>query len=391
MGALGMSGMTRWLMLPVMMLLSCVAHARGRGIPIPFIYGTSESIEMVSPTFLTGPDGRVLYIGRKVSTHFFLLPYSMTDDGLVIGVAGDSSHYYKITDMQVLRDSSPVMANLVDNPPPWRPSFMQQLWGHALWLLLAGLAASYVFRMQWGGILVSSGRRPIPVRRSPGQDMALLQRVAESRILDPQGGLKLGARQIMERLEQELAGELGPPVPTLLAALGALAGYACQASVRTTQVISQRRAEDEVFDIRVVNGERYFFAESVDRELVMNADSVWKRVYQALRRQDPGLEADPAELLMHAEQAVGERSFGVLRAPVSVMPVRKPVMLLKMLWFRCFPELKVYCRGPEEWSRLYALAIEEVLVLKRGAVEPKLALMLVMGSAVAMARVDLGV
>lgn len=59
------------------------------------------------------------------------------------------------------------------------------------------------------------------------QQAALLRAIEERRKTDPLVGAKIAAQEVFQRLLKGLADDRGVHAETLLAALGALAGYSC--------------------------------------------------------------------------------------------------------------------------------------------------------------------
>ena len=57
------------------------------------IFGTQDTIKFVANTTLPGPEGSRLFLGHRVTTHAFLLPYYVESKGLVFGVSGESKKY----------------------------------------------------------------------------------------------------------------------------------------------------------------------------------------------------------------------------------------------------------------------------------------------------------
>ncbi len=371
--------------------LSQQAAAGGRIIAAWF--GDSEHIERLSPTLLTDAQGHAVYAGRKIVMHSFILPYSIEDTGVVLGIEGDTEHYYQIKNREELRRYSPMLADIVASPPVWHPSWFDRLLGNALWEAMLGLL------IYWGWWHVSRNG-PVVLEGSPSvgrgrtidardEKLALQQQLMAARQSDPMGALKLGARQVVERVRGALSKEPGPAAETLLATLGALAGYAAQASVRMVRVKAGGQTEAAVFDIRVLDHQRYFFCDEVDQFLKGDLDSLRIRLEQAAKSL--GLKAVPdiGEILRHAGESAGDPGFGVLRVPDGHRPARRLWYLLDRFWQPMFADLRTYCRNPGEWPLLYFYAIEEALYLMRGAVDPTLAMTLVLESAASMARVDL--
>lgn len=101
-------------------------------------FGTEERITYVAPVQLTGPSGESLYLGRKITTKAFLLPYSMNDDGYVLGVSGDTKRYAPYPsgpELERLNGAGLLPTQL----PEWQPSTLDLLFGHMLWPVLAAL------------------------------------------------------------------------------------------------------------------------------------------------------------------------------------------------------------------------------------------------------------
>lgn len=119
------------------LLLAAPAHA-GK-----LVFGTSEAVRFVANTTLRGPGGERLFLGRKITTQAFLLPYWAKDDGFVLGISGESSRYFPLptgADLEKLQD-----AGFLPRPMPrWEMSGLDWMFGHLLWVTLLGLAGWYL-------------------------------------------------------------------------------------------------------------------------------------------------------------------------------------------------------------------------------------------------------
>jgi hypothetical protein len=114
------------------------AHAR-------LMFGKGEQVEFVSDTTVSGPAGQKLFLGRKVTTSSFLLPYSVHDDGYVFGVVGDSKRYYPFPDASKVKDMQ--TEGLLPNPlPAWEMPLFDKLFGNALWIALVGIVGYTVLQ-----------------------------------------------------------------------------------------------------------------------------------------------------------------------------------------------------------------------------------------------------
>ncbi|MCK9609455.1 MAG: hypothetical protein M0R33_23755 [Methylomonas sp.] len=79
-----------------------------------------------------------------------------------------------------------------------------------------------------------SGSKPpdcVPSQMDPKTE-ALVRAIREQSKEDPLVGAKLGGKEIFQRLVDGMKNEKGVHIESVLCALGALAGYSCQANLR---------------------------------------------------------------------------------------------------------------------------------------------------------------
>lgn len=101
-------------------------------------FGHTERIRFVAATPLTDKDGTPLFLARKIVEKSFLLPYSIEDQGYVLGISGQSRRYHPLPEgdtLAALQRSGQLPTPL----PPFELDTLDRLIGHALWLALAGL------------------------------------------------------------------------------------------------------------------------------------------------------------------------------------------------------------------------------------------------------------
>ncbi|MFZ2449045.1 MAG: hypothetical protein WAW36_00800 [Methylovulum miyakonense] len=95
-----------------------------------------------------------------------------------------------------------------------------------------------------------SGSKP-PEFKEPQMDPkteALIHAIRERSKEDPLVGAKLGGKEIFQRLLDGMKNEKGVHIESLLCALGALAGYSCQANLRA-QALAKGMSETAAFQI----------------------------------------------------------------------------------------------------------------------------------------------
>jgi tetratricopeptide (TPR) repeat protein len=112
-------------------------------------FGTTEYIEKIQDTDIKGNNGEALYLGYKYSHHVFIAPYSLTDDGYILGVVGDSRRYYKLDAATV---ASLQARGLLPTPlPAYGISLVDYVFGHLLWLIAAGIGVSILLAVRREG------------------------------------------------------------------------------------------------------------------------------------------------------------------------------------------------------------------------------------------------
>lgn len=110
-----------------------------------FKFGTDEHMVKLQDLEIKGPQGEPLYLGYKYSFHMIFLPYSITDDGYVLGVQGQS-RYFKLDEARIKALQSG--GQLPSPLPPYALSPLQYVMGYALWGTPLLFAAAIPFTMR---------------------------------------------------------------------------------------------------------------------------------------------------------------------------------------------------------------------------------------------------
>jgi hypothetical protein len=216
---------------------------------------------------------------------------------------------------------------------------------------------------------------------------ALLNAIQKRSQEDPLVGAKLGAKEVFQRLLDGMKDSKGVHVESLLTALGALAGYACQANLRA-QALAKGMPETAPFQvIGTKDGKQYFFGDPY--ALAGSQYSVWSLVGGAAQHAGAKDFPDLNEILQHTIAVLGSEQFGIPRVPDNHKPSDTPLNYLKALWPTLLPTIKLFCPNPVDWPILYSLAIQEAIYAGKEAIEPGLAFRIVMESAIPMSKVDL--
>lgn len=225
-----------------------------------------------------------------------------------------------------------------------------------------------------------------PIHNAETMKRAILQRHKE----DPLVGIKIGCKELVLQLIAALKTEKGVHTETLLCALGALAGYACQASVRAEHVIIKGQVENKIFVI--IEGKNkclYYFGHLLNQPLIENQRSIWNLSSVAAQKLGASDLVNLSAILNDITESIGTENFGHLQVPKKYQPVHDPKVFVKHMWPKLQPFVKQYCIEPAEWPVLFGFAIKEVIEMSKGVIDPNIALLIVMESAIMMARVDI--
>ena len=235
--------------------------------------------------------------------------------------------------------------------------------------------------------------RPTPRPHSSGEHpatTALVNTIRAQSATDPHIGAKIGAREVLQRLLEGLS--QGPErrvhAESLLTALGALAGYACQMSIRA-QSLRKGAPEFSAFITMEAGGQHYFFGDPPNQLLLESEHSVWSLA--AAQAQSLGLDPLPkaSEVAGHVASTIGTPAFGIPRLPEGHRPGERPIDYVRNLWPALFPTVKLLCPEPTYWPLLYAIAAQQAMEMAKATMTADLLYALVMEAAAPMAKVDL--
>jgi hypothetical protein len=223
---------------------------------------------------------------------------------------------------------------------------------------------------------------------NPAED-ALFRQIAERSKTDPLIGAKIGSKEITQRLVAAIKTERGVHIESLLCALGALAGYSCQASVRA-QAIARGLSEVALLtSVQTKDGKTYYFGDNLNKPLAESQYSVWGLAGGGAQQAGCTKFPDVEEIFKHTSSSVGTELFGKPRLPEKNAPHDLPLNYVRSLWPALKPQIVKFCPNPEHWPVLLGLSIQEVIVMGKATLDPCVALRLVMETAVPMSKVNL--
>ena len=213
--------------------------------------------------------------------------------------------------------------------------------------------------------------------------------IAEKQKTDPLIKVKIGGKEIFQRIVVGLKDERGVHIESLLSILGALAGYACQFSVREQNIKSGAKSPVSRLTVATgADGRTYYFGDALNKPLAESRYSVWSLTAGTIRQLGKPLP-DLTDIFKHATATVGSAQFGVPRLPEGHGAGGLPIDYLQAFWPRILPVAQRFCDEPAHLPMVFALAIQNAIVMGKDVIDPTLAGTIAMESAVPMSKVDL--
>lgn len=180
--------------------------------------------------------------------------------------------------------------------------------------------------------------------------------------------------------------------PAVYNTLGALAGFACQMTIREGFVAKGIISEDKAFVVlKLKDGRRYFYGDNLNAFLFGDNGfkySVWSLVAGAAQRNGAKQFPDLREIAEYNAQVLGSEKFGVPRIPGQYRSKELPVEAVAKYWpdlLNIFKQEKV---DPVIWSATIAFAIQTMMLQNSSKLDPEITLKIVMEAAVPMSKID---
>ena len=225
------------LLIPLLILGSILLLFPGKSRAA--LFGSQESTYKIQATDIKNDKGQSLDLGHKVSTLYIFLGVYAHDDGYVLQVRGDSSHYYDLTPAKIANYQA---EGLLPKPlPSYSIPFWDYLLGYSLWIALAVTAVLKI----WGAIkkrtnpAVSSAVPPLPEQTLPPAASIPISPPVTPRV-SPPGSIPASAGPVPQK-SSKLPWVLGAGCLTLLMIAFAIAGlalYRYQSSKKATTLPS---------------------------------------------------------------------------------------------------------------------------------------------------------
>jgi hypothetical protein len=213
--------------------------------------------------------------------------------------------------------------------------------------------------------------------------------IEEQRATDPLIGAKIGSKELVERLLDAMRDSKGVHIESLLGTLGSLAGFACvYVTLRHANEHGLDTRQHGIVDVECADGTKYYLGNPINKMLVEGERSIWALAAGMAEHLGVSELPDIREIASHVAGSLGKESFGKPRLPADHKLSDLPVNYVRNVWPAILPLVERFAPGPIEKVVLIGLANQQVMDLGKSAIEPGLALRIVMECAVPMAKLD---
>lgn len=239
---------------------------------------------------------------------------------------------------------------------------------------------------------------------------------------DDEIAVNLAIGSLRDSMLKWLTTERGVHAETLLVSIGAIAGFAAQCAVQERiknrdvpgahkgmpgeELGTLLRERGLAVQATAKSGEVYFFGDLLNSYLVQQPPTIDPPLFAILAAAAMEAGAKRTELpdvipmFKRASQTIGTSDYGILAPPKPLSPHYTPREALNEFWPRVkfifertdgqgvVEPAKGHNVKPEYWPLITALVARQFLMMAKDSIEPRVALALIMESAIVMSKVD---
>jgi hypothetical protein len=207
---------------------------------------------------------------------------------------------------------------------------------------------------------------------------------------DPYLGAKAAGREIYVHVRCALEmSDTRLHARSLLCALGAVAGHACQASVRAQAVAAGRSPEAPFKVTQGEDGRRYLSGDAMNGPLAEHKMSVWNLAAGAAQLHGTQALPNLDEIFEYNASVVGTQTFGLPRLPRDQPVSGTPIEFAKRMWPTAQASVIRHTANPRLWPIAAALAVQEAIAVTKEIISPEIALRIVMESAIPVSKIPI--
>jgi hypothetical protein len=191
---------------------------------------------------------------------------------------------------------------------------------------------------------------------------------------DPLIGAKVASREVVAAVLRALRSEGAVHFPSAVCAMGSLAGFACQESVRASAAAHGYALKDMAAEVMLP---------------LMGVElSVWNLIAGSSLHSGCRCMSEPADVLAHCAASSGTPQGGVPRVAPEHQARQLPRHYVSHWWPLLQPIAAKHCPNPVQWPVLFALAVQQLVDAGKAEFDPCVAMQLAFEAAVPMACAD---
>jgi len=207
---------------------------------------------------------------------------------------------------------------------------------------------------------------------------------------DPYLGAKAAGREIYLHVRGALdMGDSRLHARSLLCALGAVAGHACQASVRAQSVAAGRGGDTPFHVIKGADGRTYLSGDAMNEPLAEHKMSVWNLAAGAAQLHGTQALPNLDEIFEYNASVLGTQKFGLPRLPRDQPVSGMPIEFAKRMWPTAQASVLRNTANPKLWPIAAALAVQEAIAVTKEIISPEISVRIVMESAIPVSRIPI--
>lgn len=220
---------------------------------------------------------------------------------------------------------------------------------------------------------------------------------------ETRGNMAVG--NLRESLLKVLANDQGVHVETLMAALGAVHGFASQNAalkrVYETRQSGETIPENAIALVKTIDDKRFLFGDWINQSMFYTEEndlSLERIALGTASAMDIAFTdlVNPAELAGQIAETIGTEEFGKSTVLVDHHPHQSAVSLLNDLWqlFIDVMELEAPSDNPEpaldeaHWPAIASVVVAQFLEMTKDVLDPRLSVQLLLESAIMTSKLD---
>ncbi len=182
--------------------------------------------------------------------------------------------------------------------------------------------------------------------------------------------------------------------PTMMAAIGAMAGYAAQYAAAAALHAGKKRQHNDLIKVGCADGSVLYYGDEINRHLILDPRGQYALagflagavINQGFGKADL---ADQGEILRHISEVACKPEYDIVRAPADHAPLWNVSQILKTLWPKAHAILQHRLTPPtvqrpmdvQHWPVAAAIVAQQYIGLAHDLIPPPVAMAIILEAA----------